>query len=154
MAIDHHGRLQEVGWLLYPSMQFLAWQAQWYEYIAVLYYAIELLQLLTKVSDTYVHDWLPTGSRFWHLRTCRFDYEARLEANLSRASLVLTVFDDVIMHGAEGVSRTLSFPPYQGSWLFIHTTQNTQWGTVILYTNDHHLKASTVAYLSACSILL
>ena len=32
MAIDHHHRLQEVGWLLYPDLSFLAWQAQWFLY--------------------------------------------------------------------------------------------------------------------------
>ena len=29
LAIDEQGKLQEVGWLLYPSMIFLTYQAQW-----------------------------------------------------------------------------------------------------------------------------
>ena len=29
LAIDEQGKLQEVGWLLYPSMVFLTYQAQW-----------------------------------------------------------------------------------------------------------------------------
>ena len=29
VAIDEQGKLQEVGWLLYPSMIFLSYQAKW-----------------------------------------------------------------------------------------------------------------------------
>ena len=29
LAIDAQGKLQEVGWLLYPSMRFLTYQAEW-----------------------------------------------------------------------------------------------------------------------------
>lgn len=29
LAIDEQGKLQEVGWLLYPSMIFLSYQAKW-----------------------------------------------------------------------------------------------------------------------------
>ena len=29
VAIDEQGNLQEVGWLLYPSMIFLSYQAKW-----------------------------------------------------------------------------------------------------------------------------
>ena len=29
LAIDEQGKLQEVGWLLYPSMIFLTYQAEW-----------------------------------------------------------------------------------------------------------------------------
>ena len=29
MAIDRAGKLAEVGWFLYPDMNFLVWQAQW-----------------------------------------------------------------------------------------------------------------------------
>ncbi|ELU13514.1 hypothetical protein CAPTEDRAFT_163986 [Capitella teleta] len=35
-AIDHHGNLAEVGWFLYPTMHFLAWQAQWFSYYSSL----------------------------------------------------------------------------------------------------------------------
>jgi len=28
-GIDGQGKLQETGWFLYPSMRFLAYQAQW-----------------------------------------------------------------------------------------------------------------------------
>lgn len=31
-AIDHNGRLAEVGWLLHPSLVYLPWQAQWFDY--------------------------------------------------------------------------------------------------------------------------
>lgn len=30
LAIDEQGKLQEVGWLVYPSMIFLSYQAKWY----------------------------------------------------------------------------------------------------------------------------
>ena len=29
LAIDEQGKLQEVGWLLFPSMRFLTYQAEW-----------------------------------------------------------------------------------------------------------------------------
>ena len=29
IAVDRFGSLAEVGWFLYPSMDFLVWQAQW-----------------------------------------------------------------------------------------------------------------------------
>ncbi|XP_021351177.1 uncharacterized protein LOC110448965 [Mizuhopecten yessoensis] len=32
LAINQAGSLAEVGWFLYPSMDFLVWQAQWFEY--------------------------------------------------------------------------------------------------------------------------
>ena len=31
-AIDENGRLSEVGWLLHPSLVYLPWQAQWFDY--------------------------------------------------------------------------------------------------------------------------
>ncbi|XP_061174811.1 uncharacterized protein LOC133183952 [Saccostrea echinata] len=31
-AIDPQGLLQEVGWFLYPSMSFINWQTQWFQY--------------------------------------------------------------------------------------------------------------------------
>lgn len=71
-AIDHHSRLREVGWLLYPDLSFLAWQAQW------------------------------------------FLYEKQLEQNLSRPADVVSVFDDVDMHGAAGASVSMSLPPFEG----------------------------------------
>ncbi|KAL3836195.1 hypothetical protein ACJMK2_021637 [Sinanodonta woodiana] len=33
IAIDTDGKLAEVGWFLYPTMHFLVWQAQWFEYM-------------------------------------------------------------------------------------------------------------------------
>ncbi|KAK3609886.1 hypothetical protein CHS0354_015079 [Potamilus streckersoni] len=33
IATDTDGRLAEVGWFLYPTMHFLVWQAQWFEYM-------------------------------------------------------------------------------------------------------------------------
>ena len=30
MAIDREGNLAEVGWFLYPSMNFIKWQSQWW----------------------------------------------------------------------------------------------------------------------------
>ena len=33
VAIDEQGSLQEVGWLLYPSMIFLSYQAKWYVFL-------------------------------------------------------------------------------------------------------------------------
>ena len=30
LAVDEQGKLQEVGWLLFPSMRFLTYQAEWY----------------------------------------------------------------------------------------------------------------------------
>ncbi|XP_015757010.1 PREDICTED: uncharacterized protein LOC107336447 [Acropora digitifera] len=35
-GIDGQGRVQETGWFLYPSMQFLAYQAQWFNYMTKL----------------------------------------------------------------------------------------------------------------------
>ena len=32
IAIDRFGNMAEVGWFLYPSMNFLVWQAQWFDY--------------------------------------------------------------------------------------------------------------------------
>ncbi|XP_013395594.1 uncharacterized protein LOC106162737 [Lingula anatina] len=32
VGIDNRGLLAETGWFLYPSLQFLAWQAQWFSY--------------------------------------------------------------------------------------------------------------------------
>ncbi|XP_076093199.1 uncharacterized protein LOC143064328 [Mytilus galloprovincialis] len=32
MAINRYGKLAEIGWFLYPSMNFLVWQAQWFDY--------------------------------------------------------------------------------------------------------------------------
>lgn len=29
LAVDEQGKLQEVGWLLFPSMRFLTYQAEW-----------------------------------------------------------------------------------------------------------------------------
>ncbi len=29
LALDEQGKLQEVGWLLFPSMRFLTYQAEW-----------------------------------------------------------------------------------------------------------------------------
>ncbi len=29
LALDQQGKLQEVGWLLFPSMRFLTYQAEW-----------------------------------------------------------------------------------------------------------------------------
>ncbi|XP_028672880.1 uncharacterized protein si:dkey-256h2.1 [Erpetoichthys calabaricus] len=31
-GIDRRGRLAEMGWLLFPTFRFLAWQAQWFDY--------------------------------------------------------------------------------------------------------------------------
>ncbi|KAJ8320330.1 hypothetical protein KUTeg_001917 [Tegillarca granosa] len=36
MAIDNNGILSEVGWFLFPSMKFLIWQSQWFDYRAEL----------------------------------------------------------------------------------------------------------------------
>lgn len=35
-GIDGQGKVQETGWFLYPSMQFLAYQAQWFNYMTKL----------------------------------------------------------------------------------------------------------------------
>uniref|UniRef100_UPI00358E1F49 uncharacterized protein n=1 Tax=Myxine glutinosa TaxID=7769 RepID=UPI00358E1F49 len=35
-AIDHRGNLAEMGWLLYPSLSFVVWQAQWFDYLSEL----------------------------------------------------------------------------------------------------------------------
>ena len=44
----------------------------------------------------------------------RFNYRAALEANLSKPAYVMSVFNDSVMHGAEGVSTTISLPPFEG----------------------------------------
>ncbi|XP_033729101.1 LOW QUALITY PROTEIN: uncharacterized protein LOC117318180 [Pecten maximus] len=36
LSVDQAGKLAEVGWFLYPSVDFLVWQAQWFEYRAEL----------------------------------------------------------------------------------------------------------------------
>ncbi|KAL0984814.1 hypothetical protein UPYG_G00147310 [Umbra pygmaea] len=32
IGIDHQGALSEMGWFLYPSFEFLNWQAQWFDF--------------------------------------------------------------------------------------------------------------------------
>lgn len=52
----------------------------------------------------------------------RFAYEAGLEVNLAKASLVINVFDDVVMVGAAGVSSNVTLPSYKGKcaeWICI-----------------------------------
>jgi len=46
LAIDEQGKLQEVGWLLYPSMRFLTYQAEWMNYMTA------LLQKISKMEKT------------------------------------------------------------------------------------------------------
>ena len=31
-AIDHRGKLQELGWIRFPTLQHLSWAAQWLRY--------------------------------------------------------------------------------------------------------------------------
>ncbi|KAK3106688.1 hypothetical protein FSP39_025233 [Pinctada imbricata] len=48
-AIDRSGNLAEVGWFLFPSMRFLNWQSQWFDYKADLQSQLSLPQIKAEV---------------------------------------------------------------------------------------------------------
>ncbi|XP_078454085.1 uncharacterized protein LOC144720862 [Lampetra planeri] len=53
-AIDPQGRLAETGWFLYPSFNFLAWQAQWFNYLGGLYMRLADRASVVSVLDNAV----------------------------------------------------------------------------------------------------
>lgn len=71
MAIDSLGRLNEVGWLLYPSASFIVWQAQW------------------------------------------MSFKERLEQKLQQKSKVVSLFENAIMQGKQGVLVNVTLPPLE-----------------------------------------
>ncbi|XP_077988926.1 uncharacterized protein LOC144443344 [Glandiceps talaboti] len=50
-GIDGKGKLAEIGWLLYPSFEFLGWQAQWFNFKTELYHNLSKEALVIDIFN-------------------------------------------------------------------------------------------------------
>ncbi|XP_065837968.1 uncharacterized protein [Oscarella lobularis] len=102
-GIDGQGKVQQTGWLLYPSFFFLIWQSQWYDYWT------ELLRKLNRPADV-----LPV-----------LDY-AKMQGNYG-ASAVIKVppMKELLRYGLVELDMNLSCPGLRDNSCAIwdHTVQ-------------------------------
>jgi len=128
-SIDRKGKLGECGWLLYPSLRFYNWQAQWLSYEQRLRGELALFEegnvveegingkiLRRKRNDTstvFSYSGLSVSSTRMSSSSLSSSSSSSISfTSLSSSHSVINVFDFSIMQGKSGVVASFSVPPW------------------------------------------
>ena len=108
-TVDRRGKLGECGWLLYPSLRFYAWQAQW------LSYEQTLRRELDEVERRSVsHRRRPPSTLFSSSSSSSFSslpFPFSIPSSATPSSLIIDAFDFTTMQGRDGVVASVKLPP-------------------------------------------
>lgn len=97
-AIDSQSHLQEMGYFQYPSMSFLAWEAQWFEYYRELQQELVQLKGISGLTSISIFNQVREGgecSRKVHLCLKTSDMDANTHTYiLSNTTITAAWIDD------------------------------------------------------------
>ena len=113
-TIDRLGRLGECGWLLFPSLRFYSWQAQWLTYEERLRGELREVEARNMANGKGKR----SKSHFRSYSSLHSQSSSQFSSHSSSSSpspnsLIVEAFDFTPMQGSAGVVASIKIPPAQ-----------------------------------------